>query len=273
MYVHFRIILGSKLSINILSVVLSSHLLYDDFNLFLSKPTYSSDNERNLKPENFPGIFLCSMPAYNYSELKRHGYLTMFNYTMGLMKNNKIAAWSGNGSVEIEKVANDIAMIKTVKDCPNLRVKYTFKKIKLDRVKFELAYSGNPPGQCCRAIIPENAKDHSAITFIFDVTLSKNPDIEGFQIFLSNQESFHKFNMLQFNTNGILLKAYKNKPGYKVFRTRIHDHIRLEEDPNISCKDYKNKIEYSKGSLLNKSKIFNIIASFSVWMMISQNKL
>ena len=78
---------------------------------------------------------------------------------------------------------------------------------------------------------------------------------------------------MQFNTNGILLKAYKNKPGYKVFRTRIHDHIRLEEDPNISCKDYKNKIEYSMGSLLNKSKIFNIIASFSVWMMISQTKL
>ena len=234
-----------KQSIYILSVVLSSYLLYDDFNLFLSKPTYSSADERILEPENFPGIFLCPLPAYNLSQLQRHGYKSSYNYVIGRMKKKELLNWSGNESFEIEKVANDIAMIKTIKDCPNLTIKYKTIK-KYDRVKYELAKSGNPPGQCCRAIIPENAKKDSLKSMYFFIHLSRNPNIEGFQMFLSNQESFHKFKMLQFNTNGILLKAVRKKPGYKVFKIKIHDHVRLEEDPKIQCRNYMYKSDYSK---------------------------
>ena len=233
-----------KQSINILSIVLSSYLLYDEFNLFLSKPTYSSADERILEPENFPGIFLCPLPAYNLSQLQKHGYKSSYTYVTGAT-NERFNTWSGNGSAKIEEVANDIAMIKTVKDCPSLTIKYKTIK-KYDAVKFELAKSGNPPGQCCRAIIPENAKKDSLKSMYFFIHLSRNPNIEGFQMFLSNMESFHKFKMLQFNTNGILLKAVRNKPGYKVFKIRIHDHIRLEEDPKIQCRNYINMNDYSK---------------------------
>ena len=255
MEINFQFITILKININILSIVFSLYLLYDDFILFFSKPTFSSDNERILKPENFPGIFVCPMPAYNMSQLKRHGYMTSYHYIMGNIKNENYRTWAGNGSVEIDKVANDVAMIKGVNDCPSLTVMYSAIK-KDDRVKFELAYTGSPPGLCCRAIIPENANEDSVETLIFHVPLSMNPNMEGFQIFLSNQESFHKFKMLEFNTNGILLKAYQKKPGDTIFRIKIHDHIRLEEDPKIQCKVYQKKLDYSKVKIFITFHIF-----------------
>ena len=234
-----------KFGVNLFSIVLSFYLLYEDFEMFLSKPTYTSDNEEFIQPENFPGIFLCPLPAYNLSQLNKHGYTSSFTYITGRVDDKSKISWSGNISDEVEKVADEVVMLKSIKDCPGLHIR--FHRIqKYTEVKFELAYSGNPPSQCCRAIIPENSKEESVITINVYYLLKKNPNIEGFQIFLSNQESFHKLKMHQFNTNGIILKTFKKDSGYKVFKVRIHDHIHLEEDSKIQCKNYKKKTDYAE---------------------------
>ena len=78
---------------------------------------------------------MCPMPAYNLSQLKRYGYMTSYHYIMGNINNKNYRTWAGNGSVEIDKVANDVAMIKAVNDCPNLTVEYSKRnKIKKDDI-------------------------------------------------------------------------------------------------------------------------------------------
>ena len=76
------------------------------------------------------------------------------------------------------------------------------------------------------------------------VTIEKNTMIEAFQMFMSSQESSHRLKMLQFNTNGVLIKATRKNPGYKVFNLKIHEHLRLENDPKVQCRNYQNPRDF-----------------------------
>ena len=65
-------------------------------------------------------------------------------------------------------------------------------------------------------------------------------------MFISSQESSHRMKMLQFNTNGILLKTFHKNPGYTIFNIRIYEHLRLDDDPKIQCKNYMKPKDYAE---------------------------
>ena len=54
-----------KYTMYMISIVCTSYLLYKDIYLFTSKPTFTSDSEQMLKPNNFPNILLCPLFSCN----------------------------------------------------------------------------------------------------------------------------------------------------------------------------------------------------------------
>ena len=64
--------------INISSIVLTLFLLYEDFHLFLTKPTYSSISNRKLQPVHFPEITLCPFPSFDEDQLGKSLFTNIF---------------------------------------------------------------------------------------------------------------------------------------------------------------------------------------------------
>ena len=65
-------------------------------------------------------------------------------------------------------------------------------------------------------------------------------------MFISSQESSHRLKLLQYNTNGVMIKGSINNPGYKVYNIKIHEHLRLEDDPKVHCRNYHNPKDYAE---------------------------
>ena len=75
-----------KLGIDFLAASLSSYLLFEDFNLYLAKPTYSSKSVQKLNYEHFPNIFICPFPSYDMKVLLKNGYLNDYDYIKGRVR-------------------------------------------------------------------------------------------------------------------------------------------------------------------------------------------
>ena len=74
----------------------------------------------------------------------------------------------------------------------------------------------------------------------FRVKFKENiPQVEGFQMFFSSQESSHiqKLNKI---------KTSKNDFGYAMYNVKLNEDIQLEDDPKTNCNNYKEKRGYAK---------------------------
>ena len=74
--------------INIISIVVTCILLYNDFTFFLSKPTFSSNSKGSLHPQSFPDIMLCPFPAFDFS--KFHNLRKAFKKQAEKLKSREI---------------------------------------------------------------------------------------------------------------------------------------------------------------------------------------
>ena len=173
-----------------ISIVCTSYLLYKDIYLFTSKPTFTSDSEQKLKPNNFPNILLCPFPSFLLSELKKHGYSEGYEYCKGNIKGSMSRSWCGNGTKPVEEVVQDIAVLKSSKDCPKMEAFFKkedhidFTDWKSETIHFEMTKLLNPHGRCCQAKIPKNAKKRHVIKVCFPIVkimIINNISKKGFE--------------------------------------------------------------------------------------------
>ena len=241
---HLKINLISVLKniINISSIILFLYILSEDIILFLSKPTYTSNLIENWEPRHFPDIVLCPFPAVDLDQLMKHGYRSFNEYFKGNIDDSQDGGWSGNSTASIEKVTDDISILKSEKDCPVLLDDKTYKPLNLN---FVLSKQVFPYGRCCRAVIQEyNDKTQK---MFFRIKFKENiPQVNGFQMFFSSQESSHIQKLNKFNTFGNYLKTSKNDSGYAMYNVKLHEDIQLEDDPKTNCKNYQDKRGYAK---------------------------
>ena len=55
--------------------------------------------------------------------LKSHGYYDSFLYTLGTINHPNLFGWQGNASLlTVEELVDDIVIIKSVDDCPDVRI-------------------------------------------------------------------------------------------------------------------------------------------------------
>ena len=102
-------------SINILCITFTFYLLFEDFYIFSAKPTYASNVKDNMIPDNFPNMYLCPFPTFNFSAILKHGCKNDYYYISG-----KCGGWSGNASSSVEDIMEDISIFKSSEDCPTL---------------------------------------------------------------------------------------------------------------------------------------------------------
>ena len=235
-----------KNSINITSAVLTFYLLYEDFQLFFSKPTYTSNSESKLQPKNFPSIILCPFPTFNQAELLKIGYEDGYDYAKGKIEGSNLNSWIGNSSSLVENIIDKVAILKSEKDCPGLFIIYDEDQYShaYESIQYEMTPMAYPNGRCCKAKISAKAKKKILMKIWMKVKNTDNSStIKGFQMYFVSQELY---NILKLNTNGITMTADSRIKGYAKFEASAQNIINLEDDPKIKCKNYMKPNGYDE---------------------------
>ena len=195
---------------------------------------------------------ICPFPSYDIAQLLAHGYGQSFEYSKGVMDNMEVRGWMGNNSNSVDNVTESISILKSEQDCPYTRALMVKDgKEKFVPISFSLTRLFHPNGRCCKAKIPQEAANATVGGITFKVLMKdKLEKVEGFQIFLSNQESANDFHRDQFNIEGVELKASILELGYSLYSMKIYETVYLENNQQFVCKNYQKPHEYDR--CLNK---------------------
>ena len=141
-------------------------------------------------------------------------------------------------------------MIRTQEDCPYAKVRLVDTKNdkeKYAELSFEVTAVVHPNGRCCRAIIPEHFSNWTlgGLMVVQVILEDTAPVVEGFQVYLSDRESFNVFHRNEFNVDGSELRAWINELGYVLYNLKIFKEIYLENNQNYACKNYPNIADYN----------------------------
>ena len=101
--------------------IMASYLIIETFYTFLIlKPTYTSEEKRQMNVEDFPEIIFCPQPFFDLDALKSRGYSGPENYYKGLTNIRSLTqmGWAGNKSEDVKTVSAKISTLKTINDCP-----------------------------------------------------------------------------------------------------------------------------------------------------------
>ena len=173
---------------------------------------------------------------------------------MGKIENSNKTGWIGNSSLHVADIVNDIAIIDTVDDCPNMEAKFDdafVTEVEDAMIKFHLTKIMHPFGRCCQAVNPGKAKHQKLLKIQVKILMEKNLQmVQGWQMFLARPGTAHVFKMAEFSTYGIKIHTssiwHKEKFGYQLYRIIMSESNTLEEDPKTQCHNYKDDSDYAK---------------------------
>ena len=240
-----------RYTINLLGFILYFYLLYDEIKFFLSKPTHTSKTMINLQPNHFPDILICPFPAYDLHNLARYGYMTSRMFLRGRIRGTKLLGWTGNSSLTVEEIVNDVSTLKTLDDCPFVLAMFEHFH---EELEVSLTMLDKFHGRCCKPTIPTTSQNNSVDRLLIRMdrnNIRVDSKIEGFETFISSQRTSHISKMDTFNTNGISLKMYAEKDVVNRYKIKVLESVQLEDDPKAPCKNYNRVSDYAqvKGSL------------------------
>ena len=238
--IFFRDYLFLKFAFFVFTVVL---LIQQFLEFLIVKPTYTSLSKHHLEPKHFPDMTICPFPSFNRTILNEYGYANSFDYARGKERSKKFIGWRGRNSSDIEDIILKASTFKTVQDCPTAAILLGKDGQSSTSVSFTLSQALHPSGVCCKAIIPQEAHNHTVSGII--IYTNKLDMMENFKVFLSGQESATYFQKNKFNINGAYLEA-KSGTGYSLYRIKVMEEISLESDPNFGCENYPEAGDYAK---------------------------
>ena len=130
----------------------------------------------------------------------------------------------------------------------------------------------HPFGTCCQVERPTIQNRFKLRGILLRSYLkSKSNLIEGYEMYLSDNASSSLIERNRFNIDGSPLKtpAKVEGYGYKLYNVKIKEDVYLENDPQFSCRNYKD-ITYEK---VTHSKLCALVNfNFSVFKMNTLNK-
>ena len=237
-----------KGAVNFASIFLSCYLIYVQIDLYLSKPTYTDKYREKIHPDNVPDVYLCPIPATDLSQLTKHGYGNSYNYLKGKFDNTELIGWSGNSSISLENVTVNISTFKTVKDCPYMQAGFEDDEYGRNIIvlNFTLTRFSHPHGRCCQAIIPTDSEKYSLIELYAYAKVYGNSRIDGFQLYLSGKKVSHIHKLNNFHTMGGPFIARAKHSGIHKWKIKVQEEFQLEDDPKVSCMNYKEERGYAK---------------------------
>ena len=225
--------------------LLASYLIIDIFYTFcVLKPTYSSNGRRKVDIADFPQITMCPRPPIDINALKSHGYTAQDAYFKGYMLHKMTElTWAGNRSEDVRKVSKDISSLKSIEDCGSGY--FWFKNgtsQAQDFMNFTLVKALNPYHVCCRVTPPKLSQSHPIIALHFQ--FNRTSSVNSFKVFMADQLTASFFDQYKSNMFGDEIKS--SGSGQMNYKVKIKEDIRLENEPNFPCIDYKIIGEYAK---------------------------
>ena len=206
---------------------------------FLDKPTHVSNFYIKMEPRHFPVTTICPIPSFNQSGLNEHGYDDSYFYAKGQLNDHNMMSWSGLTN-NIEKVLDDISILKTEDNCPGVEVVFEedgYENIR--NLSSKLTRAFHPYGKCCEIKIPSNAANETLLSLaIIEPEWIGNQTYKGFRVFFSNQESHHHFFKNKFNINGPKILTMFKENRITLYNVKISEKISLPTDKKESCKNY-----------------------------------
>jgi len=194
-----------------------------------------------MKSEDFPEIILCPEPSFDAGAAKLRGYNGMEYYLYGIedFYNYKAMGWAGkNESEGVRKVSEELSVLKSADDCPDKYTNYIWFEDGTGRnLEFKLVKALYPYYMCCKIITPNVTK-----TIIPQGILLYHST--PFKIFMADKLTASMFDQNNMKTFGDELIA-KDK-GINNYRVKILEKLKIEDDPNSFCIDYKVEGEFGK---------------------------
>ena len=239
-------------------IILASCLIIDLFYTFwVLKPTYTSNEKRRLSAEDFPEIILCPEPSIYTDAVESRGYADQAAYFMGMNTSDLTQiGWVGNRSEDVEKVSQEVSVLKSIKDCPSgdeSYISYGGKAKSLasiiDFVEFNLTKALTPYHRCCRVIPPERSRTYPVFTIQFGWPAAV--DNEGsFKVFMADRLTASFFDLHKAVMLGDKIvsgtDSHKMNNGLMNYKVKIIEDAKLEGDPKYPCIDYNIHGEYAK---------------------------
>lgn len=220
-----------------LCAILTGYLLYIEMATYLLTPTHTTYYTKQLEPSDFPDITICPYPAYNITNLKKHGYKTAYEYTSGMIADNREkVSWGGIHNETTEKILEDVSIFKESEDCP-------YTSALGQEVNLTLNKATHPIGRCCSALAPV-IEDKQALQYFIVAPKDHLKHVE-YRVFLKDKSSAFYALTGRANMIGDNIVASQSISGTSVFDVKVSNHLLLENDPKVNCVNYKETSGYS----------------------------
>ena len=110
----------------VLTVVCFYLMIEQLYHFSVEKPTFTKETKHEMKVEDFPTFTICPIPEVNFTMTNVNGYLNSYSFVNGILewKSHPEISWFGNASKSIETVVDDLAIIKSINQCPSFYVSY-----------------------------------------------------------------------------------------------------------------------------------------------------
>ena len=222
-------------------IISASCMIFIEFhNYLVVKPTYTSISERKISTEDFPEVILCPMQPYNMSAAKSKGYTDLESYFIGSVKDfldietwNITFTWAGNKHEDVKKVSEELSNLEAIQDCQlsALILYETNNTFNDEEVEFTPIKALYPNHMCCKLVIPSLSKTSVVASMDFVAT-------DSFKIFLADQLTYSYFDQNKDIMTGHNLVSGP-VGGQFTYKVNIREEIRLENNPDSPCIDYK----------------------------------
>ena len=231
--------------LKLIFTILGSWLIsYSIYTFVVLKPTYASNEKREIRVEDFPEIMICPEPTFDVNALTSRGYKgDYFLYFVG----SKVFGWTGNKAEDVKKVFKEVSTLKSVEDCPVGLHRFTDNRSKAD---FSLTRALYPFHLCCK-MIPPKISEFYPITYV-KIYFNATSNLRSFKVFLADPMTASFYDLHK----KIMLgdKLVSNDNGFMNYNVKIMEDVKLEGEPNYPCMDYKfgNYAECVENEMIQK---------------------
>ena len=243
--------------LKIIFIVIASCLIIDLFHTFVVvRPTFTSNEMRKIKAEDFPDIILCPEASVVTHALESRGYDAGEHYWYFLGFNNinslKQIGWAGNNKSEDAKmVARKISVLKSEKQCPSGNGSFIYygaatDKLEVKMVQFNLTKALTPYHKCCKVIRPSSPHPPDLIEFEWPSFKDDGNPAISFKVFLADHLTSSYFDLHKTNMLGDKIDSNRAAGFINNYKVKIMEDLKLEGDPKYPCVDYKMNGEYAR---------------------------
>ena len=225
--------------------VLTLLLLFQElYNFVVTKPTSTSQEEKQLKTSDIPDVVVCLDPGFNSSALEKYGY-TIGTYYRGSMDGKEFVGWNGNGNKSSQDILENV--LSAGVNFQSLLSFATFRRDNVDSVgaHFELRTLAYPYGRCLFISPPKeslNSPGINSLILVLNKTMVDNLNVQSFKLrvyFMDRASSLQTYpDEMEILGDPVTMNMFAKEPPFISYNTQIYRSVHVPGDPLLDCAVY-----------------------------------